>query len=200
MRKLVLGFTAAAGLLVASSVYADDYGCKVLLCLSNPNGPKAVSECVLPINQLFYDLTHRRPFPRCDQASAPNGQNGRSWAQPGMSYYDPCPTGTTALQSDTFAIQGGTKPDVPEPSGTYYVGIGEGDGVQPGSGDAASPMPGKVCVGNQVGSTVITTGSGEDASSFTAGVYDRVVMLDAQGSPRVIDVFVDSTLYRRVRW
>jgi hypothetical protein len=27
-----------------------------------------------------------------------------------------------------------------------------------------------------------------------------VVILDPQGSPRIIDVFVDNALYRRVRW
>lgn len=200
MKMLMLGFAVAASWLT-NVAHADDYGCKVLLCLANPNGPKAVSECVPPINQLFYDLSHRRPFPTCDQANAPDGQGGRSWAQPGMSYYDPCPAGTTALPSSTYAVQGGLKPPgTPQFGSTYYTGIGEGDGLQPTSGDGVSPMAGKVCVGNQLGSTVISTGNGDDFSSFTAGVYDRVVMLDAQGSPRIIDVFVDSTLYRRVRW
>ena len=83
---------------------------------------------------------------------------------------------------------------------TYYIGIGEGDGLSPSSGESYSPMPGKVCVGNLVGATSVFSGRGESFETTSAGVYDRVVLLDAQQSPNVIDVFVDSSLYRRVRW
>lgn len=176
----------------SNSVHASDYGCKVLLCLANPNGPRAVSECVPPINQLFNDLSRGRSFPTCDLASSPSG--GRSWAQQGLSYYDTCPTGTTTLRSGAYAVQGG-----PTSSDRYYAGIGDGDGMAPNYGEGVS-MPGKVCVGNQLSTTLITAGDGDSSSAIPAGVYDRVVILDAQGSPNIIDVYVDSALYRRVRW
>ena len=187
--------TLAFGALLAGSAMAanaSDYGCKVLLCLANPNGPKAVSECVPPINQLFRDLARGRAFPTCDLASAPGGPGGRSWAQQNFSYYDVCPSGTTALSSGLYAVQGSAT--------LVYRGIGEGDGMSPGSGDDYTPLPGKVCVGNKVGDTYVSMGSGDDYSSYAAGVYDRVVMLDPAGSPNIIDVYVDSALYRRVRW
>lgn len=198
MKKHHAVYAALACLMAAPAAHASDYGCKVLLCLANPNGPKAVSECVPPINQLFHDLARGRSFPTCDLASSPSAPGGPSWAQQGMSYYDTCPSGTTALPSGTYAIQGGP---TPTPSGTYYTGIGEGDGMSPSSfGDSSSPMPGKVCVGSKVADSWVATGYGDSYSTVPVGVYDRVVLLDPQGSPNIIDVFVNSSLYRRVRW
>ena len=60
--KIFIAFSA----IFSCSVYAeDDYGCTVLLCLANPNGPKAVAECVPSINRLYNDLAHGRAFPTC---------------------------------------------------------------------------------------------------------------------------------------
>jgi hypothetical protein len=47
-------------------VQADDWGCQVLLCLSNPGGPEQYSECVPPIEKLWNALRHGDPFPMCD--------------------------------------------------------------------------------------------------------------------------------------
>lgn len=178
-------------------VHASDYGCKVLLCLANPNGPTAVSECVPPINQLWDDLKHRRPFPTCDMASGPNGQ---SYARQGMSYYDACPTGTTELSPGAYAVQ--SVPGANNNGYKLYTGIGSGDGLSPGSGDNYTPLPGKVCVGKLFNRTYVQTGKGgEDGyTTVQANMYDRVIMMSPQDSPRIIDIFIDNQLYRRVRW
>lgn len=168
---------------------ASDYGCKVLLCLSNPNGPKAVGECVPPINQLFRDLARGRAFPTCDLTRS-DSQTGNSWAQPGQTYYDPCPPGTSALSTGEYAVQG-TPP-------ILLGGIGEGDGLVPGQGDNFSPLPSKVCVGSKVGDTRVSTDS--ENSTLQAGIFDHVVVLNPQASPNVLDVYINSVLTRRVRW
>lgn len=67
MKKIIL--MLAAGL-VSGNALASDYGCRVLLCLANPNGPEAVSECVPPIERLYDDLAEGRPFPTCEEMSA----------------------------------------------------------------------------------------------------------------------------------
>ncbi|MBD4010312.1 hypothetical protein GUH95_08210, partial [Xanthomonas citri pv. citri] len=70
---------------------SSEYGCKVLLCLANPasnGGPKGVSECVPPIDQLYHDLSKGRPFPTCDLA---DGNDGSSYARQVYDPYDPCP-------------------------------------------------------------------------------------------------------------
>ncbi len=195
--RIGLAITGTIGLLIGPPASASDYGCKVLLCLANPNGARAVSECRPPIDQLFTDLARGRPFPTCDLAQSSSGT--QSWAQQGLSYYDPCPTGTTALANGMQAVQGTPLPPI-NGYGSYYSGIGDGDGQSPASGESYSPMPGKVCVGNHIGTTSVSSGSGESFETMAVGVYDRVVLLDAQRSPNVIDVYVDSSLYRRVRW
>jgi hypothetical protein len=191
------------GMLISVAVvsgHASDYGCKVLLCLANPNGPMAVSECVPPISQLYRDLARGRSFPTCDLAQGPNGI---SYARPGYSYYNRCPEGTRELAQGAYAIQGASVPQssyFQQYDGQPYTGIGAGDGLQPGAGDGYSPMPGKVCVGNKVGSMMITQGSGDSQSTYNADVFDNVVIMDPQSTPNIIDVFIDDKLYRRVRW
>lgn len=202
MTKYLLACVAIICSATSTFVYADDYGCKVLLCLANPNGPKAVAECVPPINQLYRELRRGKPFPSCDMASGSSSGGGSAWAQRGFSYYDNCPEGTTALPAGQLAIQG--SPTIPVTGSysidSYFTGIGEGDGLTPGYGDGYSPLPGKVCVGNRLGEITSSTGYGDGYSTVNVGVFDRVVFLDPQGSPNVIDVYVDSSLYRRVRW
>lgn len=81
MKKLL--FAIALGVMsLSQTALASDYGCKVLLCLSNPSGPTAVSQCVPPINQLWDDLRHGRAFPTCDEAGAAGSGNhaGNTWA------------------------------------------------------------------------------------------------------------------------
>ena len=184
-RSAVVGVVA---LLACSSTFASDYGCKVLLCLANPAGPTAVAQCVPPITQLWRDLAHvpPRPFPTCDEARP-------AAAVQNTSYYDPCPDGTTALDSGGLALQQGM-PDWSKP----YVGIGSGDDIAGPNGD--NVLSSKVCVGRQVSQAWVSTGSGDNSWSGLAGVYDRVAILDPATSPRVIDVYLNGGLYRRVRW
>ena len=197
--KLQWKFVSIASLLcVASAADASDHGCKVLLCLANPNGPRAVSECRPPIDKLFRDLARGRSFPTCDLASAPGQNGGRSWAQPTMNMYDPCPEGTTALASGFYAIQGAAVPTRPGANTAVYVGIGEGQG----GWTEDYQYPQKTCVGSRLGTTRVYVNNGQDGgtSRELATVYDRVFQLDNARSLRAIDVYVDSQLYRRVRW
>jgi hypothetical protein len=74
---------------VALPAHASQFGCKVMLCLANPawnGGPKSLSDCVEPINQLYHDLSRGRPYPRCDLA---DGNDGLSYACQVFYAYDP---------------------------------------------------------------------------------------------------------------
>lgn len=193
--------SAAAAFVIGLSApvaHASDYGCQVLLCLSNPQGPRAVSECRPPIDRLFRDLARGRSFPTCDLASAPNQAGGRSWAQQTYNYYDVCPEGTTALASGSFAIVGiGSSRRAP-PNASIFSGVGEGAAGWPEEGQL---MPPKTCVGNRVGSTTaLIAGEEGGLQSVPVAVYDRAFTLNNSNSPRAIDVYIDSQLYRRVRW
>lgn len=177
--------------LVASSglARANDHGCTVLLCLANPAGPMAVSECVPPIRKLYRDLARGKAFPTCAMASAPGTPAGKSWAQHGVSYYDQCPTGTIALEAGAYAMAAGV-------NNSYHVGIGEGEYRE---NDDPTTLPSKVCVGKRIGDATLEV-SGADGWASTAGVFEHIVVLSPAPQRNHIDVYVDSTFLHRVRW
>jgi hypothetical protein len=59
---------ATALTLVSMPVKADDEGCTVILCLSNPAGWSAVAECVPPVQRALKTIAKGR-FPSCSYAS-----------------------------------------------------------------------------------------------------------------------------------
>jgi hypothetical protein len=63
---LVLALSAGTSILAPGVAHADDWGCQVLLCLSNPGGPEQYSTCVPPIEKLWNALRHGDSFPTCD--------------------------------------------------------------------------------------------------------------------------------------
>ncbi|AEH82011.1 conserved hypothetical protein (plasmid) [Sinorhizobium meliloti SM11] len=78
--SLVRAFVAAASLASFYLVFdgkarADDWGCQVILCLSNPGGPTQYAECRPPIEKLWRALAKGHSFPACSgvgfQASRP---------------------------------------------------------------------------------------------------------------------------------
>jgi hypothetical protein len=67
MRRLLALALCAGSLVFAPCLSsADDWGCRVLLCLSNPGGPEQYNACVPPIERLWSALRHGDPFPTCD--------------------------------------------------------------------------------------------------------------------------------------
>lgn len=86
IKKLTLAAVVIFGIF-AGAAHADDYGCTVLLCLSNPQGPMAVSQCVPPIKRLYDDLSHGRGFPSCAMGS----DDGKNSAGNQFASADYCP-------------------------------------------------------------------------------------------------------------
>ena len=187
---LVIGLSSRAA-------SADQWGCEVLLCLSNPAGPTAVKECEPPIHRLWDHLRDGHEFPTCDMA-----KDGKSsaYAKQGFNFFDPCPPGTRPLAQGKHAVQatmgGGVRAAWKSASvSDVLTGIGDGEGYS-FSDRYARPMP-LVCVGNQVGTTSV---SPDGRSWIRVSVYDRVTTLRPQASPRIIDVYINDALFRRVRW
>lgn len=50
--------------------FADDWGCQVMLCLSDPRGATTEKECVPPMKKLWRHLAQGKPFPTCDLVQA----------------------------------------------------------------------------------------------------------------------------------
>jgi hypothetical protein len=64
MRCCVFAMLAAGGGWSAPAA-AGDWGCEVLLCLSNPGGPTQYAACVPPIDRLWARLALGGSFPTC---------------------------------------------------------------------------------------------------------------------------------------
>lgn len=87
-----LGGTFAAGMAFAWPAKADDWACEVALCISNPAGPMAVSQCVPPIERLYRHLAHGGSFPLCKSADG-----HVKFTRYGQEHYEDCPAGTKAV-------------------------------------------------------------------------------------------------------
>ena len=55
---------------MSKNVAADDFGCKVLLCLASPGGAMQYEECRPTIRKLYRMLYKRKPFPSCEMANS----------------------------------------------------------------------------------------------------------------------------------
>lgn len=193
MRTLLIAALFASA---AASVHASDYGCKVLLCLSNPasnGGPKGIAECIPPINQLFHDLRKGRPFPSCDVA---DGNDGSSYAQVVFDPYDPCPAPLQPAFPGSYVIQGKRilGNDGGQSGSRGYIVQKEPKVSEPPGRDRQSLGP-RACIGGLVGAYHL---DGYDDSS-TVAVFDQVIWQPAQ-APQAIDVFVNNARHQRVRW
>lgn len=65
LRLLTLTTPLAAISLGVTPAHANDLGCQVLLCLSNPGGATQYDACIKPMTQLWQSLTTGRAFPDC---------------------------------------------------------------------------------------------------------------------------------------
>jgi hypothetical protein len=171
----------------AHVAHASTFGCTVLLCLANPasnGGPQGVAECVQPINQLYSDLLHGKPFPTCDLA---DGNDGSTYAKQVNTPFDPCPSPLTAVTTGATVVQGTPKPNVNkltlnQPYGWVLSGT-------PMVSDGRTQL---ACVGTKVGSYLVMYSDPVD-------IYDTVVWQQPQ-SPRAIDVYINNAFYTRVHY
>ncbi|ANM20054.1 UNVERIFIED_ORG: hypothetical protein GGI57_005630 [Rhizobium aethiopicum] len=62
---LTVCFVAPTYLIFDSKARAEDWGCQVILCLSNPGGPTQYGECRPPIQKLWQELAEGHAFPKC---------------------------------------------------------------------------------------------------------------------------------------
>ncbi|ENN85543.1 hypothetical protein RHSP_06950 [Rhizobium freirei PRF 81] len=63
-------------LISISNARADDWGCQVILCLSNPGGPTQYAECRLPIQKLWSELAKGHSFPTCSGVGFHSSRSG----------------------------------------------------------------------------------------------------------------------------
>ena len=51
---------------MSATSFADDWGCQVMLCMSDPRGATTEKECIPPMEKLWRHLAQGKPFPICN--------------------------------------------------------------------------------------------------------------------------------------
>jgi len=187
LAALVVAATASFG---QAANAEEDWGCQVLLCLSDPRGPTTESECRPPIHKLWRHLAKGRPFPSCVLAGSASNGTG-SFARLVHDPYDPCPEGLVpaggyVAQSESSSHRQWRR----LPYNWSNMGQSYNDD------DSNRNQGRRACVGKAIGSYSVGTSS-DDYVQVT--VYDKVVW-QPRHNPRAIDVFIDGKLHQRVRW
>jgi hypothetical protein len=184
---LGLAFVGAAGA-------RDLWGCEVLMCFANPDGPTAVAQCVEPVERLRRNLRRGGEWPRCEEA-----ESAGAGLRPGVNYYDACPSGTDALPEGVRAIARDSAQRASIAVAEVVVGIGEGEGVAPFGTDGGAQQ--KVCVAGASAERRHVAGLVHaDGTLIDVTVYEHVVQLAPRGSARYVDVIVPNADARRVRY
>ena len=214
LQKISACFALAFGLAAAPQARADNWGCEVLLCLSNPAGPMAVAQCVPPITRLYRAIFKWRPdpFPSCTMSNGSDSASGGNYAFVAPpSFYDACPSGTSQVGFGGLAAVGRLLTPAeqaaqprwnPQPLVITSSTVGSVAEYQE-SGDSGSygwVRFTKVCGGNFLGQVTQSTGtSWDDYSSVTVNVYDRVVLIDPAVDSFNINVMLNNSLFRNIR-
>ena len=196
----------AAGVLLAGLALlpapagASDWGCQVLLCMSNPGGPTQYAECVPPIERLWRHLRRGGAFPTCDMAGSP--ERGGSYVRMVSDPYDLCPAGLQPapaghwVSAGTLAGVPGALPPGVLPDATALDRSRPMQSEPAPNSDRGGGLPGpRACVGSLNGTTVM---GGSDDQRITVHVYDAVEWQQPK-SPQAFDVYIDSKLFHRVR-
>src|SRR4051794_24156320 len=97
LKSVAFAAVVTSAALVGAPARAVD-GCLDLLCLAAPSW-SSILQCVAPIQQLFDDLAHGRPFPSCSMSGAGN-QGSHRWSNP-PEFCPPQYTHADALESGT---------------------------------------------------------------------------------------------------
>ncbi len=202
LNLVVNGLVAAALALSAADAVADDdsYGCKVRLCILNPNGPwNEKTQCAPAMDRLMDDLSHGRGWPGCAGSEMELHQ---VW-----SPFDPCPDGTHEAGRGEWVVEGARKAGS---RGVVFPGQADRSFILKGKpersygGNDGVPGVRLACVGNRVGSFATylqgsggTFGSGYRYDQEVLNVYDRVIWQDPQG-PWAVDVYIKGEFFKRV--
>lgn len=186
-------FAMLAGLpLFATPAQAND-DCTIVLCLLNPEGPRAEQTVCRPaIDKFFRDLARgRRGWPHCEGSGVD--------LQFVNSPFDPCPDGLVEAQAGAWVAQG--KPRRRERS--WFVQNAQDFEMTKAPRQSVGPeLPfgaPLACVGKQVGVYSNYSGRRYDGEEETIFVYDRVEWQQPQ-SANAFDVIQNGQFVRRMHW
>jgi hypothetical protein len=201
-------------LLVGVSVSgAGEYGCRVLLCMSNPAGPKSVSECAPTIDKLLSDMAKPNfSWPRCEEA-----ESGGSRIVPTNERHEPCAQGFAETPKGFPAIRRSDYQQAQSPAQwirhdeskylkwIYPVYFSAEELYEESNKAGDSSSAGYVVCGKGANlradiAKKYETREGEVKyrAYENAIVYDEIALAKRINAAMVVDVYIDGRLYKRV--
>lgn len=223
-QKITFSLALASALIPAAAYagYQDgNSGCRIVLCLANPKGPMAESECRQDIKELFYQRTRPHPdIPSCKEA-----EKSGTYYKFRDDHYQFCPAGYTDSRSiggltgkDIFVLDGQEAASLPKQNnstGNIWLNqTGKNNQtttyLQALSQYANDPAIGRgtsggrtrlACVaGSVTSSRVCLEWSDHQCSRYgTIHQYSKVARNNYKQSPQVADVYVNSKIWHRTR-
>jgi len=208
-RMLMLLVMVLFSVTCASAVSASDHGCRVLMCISNPAGPTAVSECVPTIDKLKSDMA--KPgfsFPKCEEA-----ESGGSRAVPSSSRYELCPDGFVELPRGVVALKDADYKKAVNPPKYITAKLhGERSGFLEwnysmyfiSKGDDGDNTDYIICGKGGSGSIDIAKSYTDREGDIrhrvyeNAVIYEEIALAKAIRASMVVDVYIDNKLYQRI--
>jgi hypothetical protein len=204
VRKILV--TAIAILMTisgASIAGASDFGCRVLLCFSNPAGPTAVAECVPTYNKLISEMSKGDfNWPTCEEAEASGSK-----AVPSQNQYELCPNGYAEVGG--LALKNGDYKNAVNPAEwitegdkkylrwTYPVYLSSDNDGGRGNGQYV------VCgIGASKNIPIAKVEEKNDKVRYilyeNAIIYSDIVLAQKIRAAYIIDIYIDGKLYKRV--
>ena len=200
---------------VSHAFQDENSGCRILLCLANPNGPMSVSECKPDIKDFYRAISKGRPYPSCsgnskkgdpshfelahdNYALCPAGTTDSRKERILMGAYVATPSFSTGLVSPAFGIQRSRVNTKPTSSRVDPKDVRYNNPTRTGGGyfsdDGGAGRTALACVGKSLGTTKVCL-AGPDAcvdsdNLTTVHVFDKIVYRKYNPNSFVANVYV----------
>lgn len=203
MHRILTKLIRTLGILLLLSVsalswagYKDgESGCRLVLCLANPNGPMSAVECIQDVQELYHQWEKGNPAPPCQEAKDLGTYYTRR-----NDHYQLCPAGTTDSRNlnltNTYIVDQNTRIKS-APLHQYLNNPASAESGRNSKDDEATAL---ACVGGEHRTkTFCRSGSGDDCDWVTVHIYQNVAWRPYKASPHVADVYIDNKIFHRAR-
>lgn len=210
----------ALGLPALAYAYDENSGCRIVLCLANPNGPTSASECKPDIAQMLRDHSKGRTVPSCDEA-----KKSGTYYNLRNDHYGLCKSDTTDSRTvgrgmtgkNIFVLDAETSSRLPkmpahasqQPGSAYVAALKQSYENNPAVGRTPNGRTSLACLPSGASYNTSTVclrweriGDGPYTCTETGTVhtFNRNVSWNVyKTSPYVADVYVKNSIWHRAR-
>ena len=200
---LIAALFSVHGFASAQSMDEDEkLGCSILMCLANPEGPKAEPKCQQPINELAKRMAKfwKRPaLPKCTSV-----EKDGSYYKIAPAGYPPCSDGYVTLLKGQWAyitsIEDAQKvlaaaskvqalKTMPTEEGKFFQSNGTDSDLQASNATEDAPAP-KHCVKNKLGEFYL-----EESKGVPIFLFEKIEKIEMPGTAVQYEVYINNQKY-----